>query len=58
MEQYKILIWNFRAKRPRKPLFFKTLSSMYQYSNSLVNDTKAEHIEYFEKKDEEWTKIN
>lgn len=57
MEKYKILIWNFRAKRPRKPLFFKTLNSMFQFGNSLVNDTKAEYVCYFEKRGDEWVEI-
>ena len=54
--QYKVVAWNFRSKRPRKPHFFNNETYAIMYGHSLSNDNKVECVEYFRLVNNKWEK--
>ena len=53
---YKVVTWNFRAKRPNKPHFFKTDDEALLFGNSQIYNSRVEIVEYFHLEDGEWIK--
>ena len=53
---YKVVTWNFRAKHPNKPHFFKTDDEALLFGNSQVYNSRVEIVEYFHLENGEWIK--
>lgn len=51
---YKVVTWNFRAKRPNKPHFFKTDDEAMIFGNSQVYNSRVEVVQYFRLENGEW----
>ena len=54
--QYKVVVWNVRSKRPRKPRFFNKEKDAMMFGYFIADDEKVEYIEYFRLVNNKWEK--